>query len=78
MNTFIMRLKTVAFNPATANTVSLPGNVKYYLDYSSEQNFKFDLKNSVTSHLSSQTGGKNNPVSPIEGVLSSEHKPSIA
>ena len=33
LNTYIMRLKALSFNQATSNSISVVGNVKYYLDY---------------------------------------------
>ena len=78
LNTYIMRLKALSFNQATSNSISVVGNVKYYLDYSPEMKIKFDIKNSISTKLSSQASSKNNPSSPLEGVISSEHKASIA
>ena len=79
LNTHVMRLKAVNFAPQSMNTVSLPGNVKYYLDYFQEQQMKYDIKNSINTVLGGTTGGKNNPVtSPIEGVVSYERRPSVA
>jgi hypothetical protein len=84
LNTNIMRLKNVSFNPTqNANGISLPGNVKYYLDYHKEQKLRCDLLKVLTDNLGSSTGGgakKGQDIQsvPLEGVISTEHKPSVA
>ena len=84
LNTNIMRLKNVSFNPAqNAGGVSLPGNVKYYLDYYKDQKIKYDICKILTDHLNVGGGGggkKGQEVVsvPLEGVLSIQHKPSVA
>ena len=83
LNTNIMRLKNVGFNPAqNAGGISLPGNVKYYLDFYKDQKIKCDIVKVLTDNLNTGGGGgkKGQEVAsvPLEGVLSLEHKPSIA
>ena len=83
LNTNIMRLKNINYNPTqNANGISLPGNVKYYLDYHSEQKIKYDLIKILTDNLNTGSGGAKKGADqltvPLEGVLSTEHKPSIA
>ena len=83
LNTNIMRLKNINYNPTqNANGISLPGNVKFYLDYHAEQKLKYDLNKVLTDNLNTGSGGAKkgaDPLSvPLEGVLSTEHKPSIA
>ena len=84
LNTNIMRLKNVNFSPTqNANGISLPGNVKYYLDYHKEQKLRCDLLKVLTDNLGSSTGGgakKGQDIQsvPLEGVISTEHKPSVA
>jgi hypothetical protein len=78
-----MRLKNVGFNPAqNAGGISLPGNVKYYLDFYKDQKIKCDIVKVLTDNLNTGGGGgkKGQEVAsvPLEGVLSLEHKPSIA
>ena len=57
-------------------------NVKFYLDYHAEQKLKYDLNKVLTDNLNTGSGGAKkgaDPLSvPLEGVLSTEHKPSIA
>jgi len=82
LNTNIMRLKNINYNPTqNANGISLPGNVKYYLDYHSEQKIKYDLIKILTDNLNTGSGGAKKGADqltvPLEGVLSTEHKPSI-
>ena len=85
LNTNIMRLKNVNFNPSqNASGISLPGNVKYYLDYYKEQKIKNDMMKVLTDNLNIGGGGGGGKkgqeiqVVPLEGVLSIEHKPSVA
>ena len=84
LNTNIMRLKSVNFNPTqNAGGISLPGNVKYYLDYYKDQKIKCDIMKVLTDNLNTGApgGGKKGQevqVVPLEGVLSIEHKPSVA
>ena len=84
LNTNVMRLKNVNFNPTqNASGISLPGNVKYYLDYHKDQKLRCDLIKVLTDNLGSSTGGgakKGQEVQtvPLEGILSIEHKPSVA
>ena len=85
LNTNVMRLKNVNFNPTqNSSGISLPGNVKYYLDYHKEQKLRCDLLKVLTDNLGSGIGGggakKGQDVQsvPLEGVLSTEHKPSVA
>ena len=84
LNTNIMRLKSVNFNPTqNAAGISLPGNVKYYLDYYKDQKIKCDIMKVLTDNLNTGAsgGGKKGQevqVVPLEGVQSTEHKPSVA
>ena len=84
LNTNIMRLKNVNFNPTqNAAGISLPGNVKYYLDFHKEQKLRCDMVKVLTDNLGSGTGGgakKGQDIQsvPLEGVVSIEHKPSVA
>jgi hypothetical protein len=84
LNVNVMRLKSVNFNPTqNASGISLPGNVKYYLDYHKEQKLRCDLVEVLTDSLSTGGGGgakKGQEIQsvPLEGVLSIEHKPSVA
>ena len=84
LNTNVMRLKNVNFNPTqNASGISLPGNVKYYLDYHKEQKLRCDLIKVLTDNLGSGVGGgakkgQETQSIPLEGVLSIEHKPSVA
>ena len=85
LNTNVMRLKNVNFNPSqNASGISLPGNVKYYLDYYKEQKIKNDMMKVLTDNLNIGGGGGGGKkgqeiqVVPLEGVLSIEHKPSVA
>ena len=84
LNTNIMRLKSVNFNPTqNATGISLPGNVKYYLDYYKDQKIKCDIMKVLTDNLNTGAsgGGKKGQevqVVPLEGVQSTEHKPSVA
>jgi hypothetical protein len=85
LNTNVMRLKNVNFNPTqNASGISLPGNVKYYLDYHKEQKLRCDLLKVLTDNLGSGIGsggakkGQDIQSVPLEGVLSTEHKPSVA
>ena len=83
INTNVMRLKNANYQKGSPS-ISLPGNVKYYLDYNLEQKIKYDIKQIISDNLSSNVGGgkkdKNADPSnvPLEGVCSFEHKPSIA
>jgi hypothetical protein len=84
LNTNIMRLKSVSFNPTqNASGISLPGNVKYYLDYYKDQKIKCDIMKVLTDNLNTggSGGGKKGQeiqVVPLEGVQSIDHKPSVA
>ena len=84
LNVNVMRLKSVNFNPTqNASGISLPGNVKYYLDYHKEQKLRCDLVKVLTDNLNTGGGGgakKGQEIQsvPLEGVLSIEHKPSVA
>ena len=83
LNTNIMRLKNINYNPTqNANGISIPGNVEYYLDYHSEQKIKYDLIKILTDNLNTGSGGAKKGADqltvPLEGVISTEHKPSIA
>jgi hypothetical protein len=79
-----MRLKSVNFNPTqNASGISLPGNVKYYLDYYKDQKIKCDIMKVLTDNLNTggSGGGKKGQeiqVVPLEGVQSIDHKPSVA
>ena len=85
LNTNIMRLKNISFNPnQNAAGISLPGNAKYYLDYYKEQKIRYDMMKVLNDNFNtSSTGGggkKGQDIQtvPLEGVQSIEHKPSIA
>jgi hypothetical protein len=79
-----MRLKSVNYNPTqNASGISLPGNVKYYLDFYKDQKIKCDIMKVLTENLNTggTGGGKKGQevqVIPLEGVLSIDHKPSVA
>ena len=58
LNVNVMRLKSVNFNPTqNASGISLPGNVKYYLDYHKEQKLRCDLVKVLTDNLNTGGGG---------------------
>lgn len=82
LNVNIMRLKTAGFTSGSSS-ISLPGTVRYYLDYSNEMKLKYDIKNLINENMASGGGGggkkdKDAPVvSALEGVISYDHKPSI-
>ena len=84
LNTNIMRLKSVNYNPTqNAAGISLPGNVRYYLDFYKEQKIKCDIMKVLTDNLNTGGGGGGKKgqevqVVPLEGVLSIDHKPSVA
>ncbi|MCQ2815670.1 MAG: hypothetical protein MJ252_00240 [archaeon] len=81
LDSLISKYKSVNYTPQSGTVIQINGGVRYYLDYSSKQEMKTDLKEIITNHLSGGGGGnkKDQTVSSaLEGVLSKEHKPSEA